>query len=139
MVLVVVRCTLCYPALYTFLPLVVTVTINSLISVSLISRETEQDRAGCASCRLQGGACEAHQDWVVLSREKDKLDKLLKMKTVRMTVLTAFGFLLCQVRQPASQSDTDHLRFLRFPPPYSGSSPGRAALGGRRTSSSTRC
>ena len=91
-------------ALYTFLPLVVTVSINSLISVSLLTRETRQDRAGCAGCRLQGGACQAHQDWLLLSREKDKLDKLLKMRTVRMTVLTAFGFLLCQVRQSVSQS-----------------------------------
>ena len=79
-------------------------TINSLISLSLISRETEQDRAGCAGCRLQGGACQAHQDWLVLSREKDKLDKLLKMKTVRMTVFTAFGFLLCQVIISPSQT-----------------------------------
>ena len=91
-------------ALYTFLPLVVTVTINSLISVSLLSRERQEDRAGCAGCRLEGGACGHHQGWLELSREKDRLEKLLKMKTVRMTVITAFGFLLCQViisvRQP---------------------------------------
>ena len=85
-------------ALYTFLPLVVTVTINSLISLSLLTRATQQARAGCAACRLQGGLCEAHQDWLALSREKYRLtDKVLKMKTVRMTVFTALAFLLCQV------------------------------------------
>ena len=81
-----------------------TVTINSLISLSLLTRERQEDRAGCAGCRLQGGACGHHQGWLELSREKDKLEKLLKMRTVRMTVITAFGFLLCQViisvRQP---------------------------------------
>ena len=125
-VLVVLRCDVLYStttrnsALYTFLPLVVTVTINSLISVSLVTRETQQDRAGCAGCRLQGGACQSHQDWLdlSLSREKDKLDKLLKMKTVRMTVATAFAFLLCQVI--ISVSPQIFLTSRRSPPPYSG-------------------
>ena len=71
-------------ALYTFLPLVVTVTINSLISVSLVTRDTQQDRAGCAGCRLQGGACEEHQQWLLLSREKDRLDKLLKSRMAKL-------------------------------------------------------
>ena len=107
-------------ALYTFLPLVVTVTINSLISVSLVTRDTQQDRAGCAGCRLQGGACQSHQDWLDLSREKDKLDKLLKMKTVRMTVFTAFGFLLCQVIISVSSESQIFLTSRRSPQLYSG-------------------
>ena len=101
----------------------VTVTINSLISLSLLTRERQQDRAGCAGCRLQGGACEEHQQWLLLSREKDRLDKLLKMKTVRMTVFTAFGFLLCQVIMLGSRGGlrySSHLSPLRAPPPYSG-------------------
>ena len=99
-------------ALYTFLPLVVTVTINSLISLSLVSRERKEARAGCAGCRLQGGACEEHRDWLALSREKDQLDKLLQMRTVRMTVFTAFGFLLCQVIISAAWLEPDTISHL---------------------------
>ena len=89
-------------ALYTFLPLLVTVTINSLIYSSLLCRQREEDLAGCAACRLEGGLCQNHQN-LRLSREKARLDKLVKMKTVRMTVFTAAGFLLCQVSPAQSR------------------------------------
>ena len=45
-------------AIYIFLPLILTIGINSLISVKLIVRERAQE-VGCAGCRLGGGHCAA--------------------------------------------------------------------------------
>ena len=87
-------------ALYTFLPLLATVSINCLISTSLLCRERRGEEAGCAGCRLEGGVCQHHLDWRVITRDKARLDRLVKMKTVRRTVFTALGFLLCQVLKP---------------------------------------
>ena len=45
-------------ALFTFLPLMVTVGINTCISMKLVWRDKEQDRQDCAKCRLSGGICQ---------------------------------------------------------------------------------
>lgn len=46
-----------FTAVYIFLPLFVTVGINSSISMKLILRDKSPDQVGCASCRLGGGSC----------------------------------------------------------------------------------
>ena len=84
-------------ALYTFLPLVLTVSINCLVSTAQLCKQRQQDQAGCAGCRLQGGHCRDYQHCRIISGDRARLDTLVKMKTVRLTVFTAFGFLLCQV------------------------------------------
>ena len=50
-------------ALMTFIPLTVTICINSGIAIKLILRDRHQERQGCAGCRLQGGACQVR--WLI--------------------------------------------------------------------------
>jgi hypothetical protein len=51
---------------------------------------------------LQGGVCPHHLDQgcMSLGKEKARLERILKMKTVRMTALMAFCFTICQVTSP---------------------------------------
>ena len=83
-------------AIFIFLPLIVTIAINSCISVKLVMRETVRAEEGCAGCRLgtrghQGQACSAARS------ERANFDRIVKMKTVRMTAITALCFVVCQV------------------------------------------
>ena len=40
-----------------------------------------------------------HEGCQVTRRERAKFDRIVKMKTVRMTVITAFSFVICQVNK----------------------------------------
>ena len=71
-----------------------TIAINSCISVKLVMRETGRAEAGCAGCRL--GARD-HQGCNMVRSERANFDRIVKMKTVRMTAITAFCFVVCQV------------------------------------------
>merc|ERR1719347_450536 len=69
----------------------------------MIHREKNCDRQGCAKCRIQGGMCQEHVSplgdapWYSLVRERARLGRILKMKTVRMTLVMAFCFTVCQI------------------------------------------
>ena len=71
-----------------------TIAINSCISVKLVMRETARAEVGCAGCRL---GTRGHQGCGLARTERANFDRIVKMKTVRMTAITAFCFVLCQV------------------------------------------
>ena len=71
-----------------------TIAINSCISVKLVMRETARAEVGCAGCRL---GTRGHQGCSLARSERANFDRIVKMKTVRMTAITAFCFVLCQV------------------------------------------
>lgn len=83
-------------ALFCLLPLLTTLLINISISVKLINRNRERRGGGCPACRIQGGGCPAHLNIRCLTRDKPDLSELMKMKSVRMTVVVASCFTLSQ-------------------------------------------
>ncbi|XP_023324550.1 olfactory receptor 2M4 isoform X1 [Eurytemora carolleeae] len=82
-------------ALFCIIPFLFTVTINIIISVKLIRREKERIGAGCPGCRLQGGFCTNHLN-ISKPRDKPDISQLMKMKSVRMTVIVAFCLFVSQ-------------------------------------------
>ena len=70
-----------------------TIAINSCISVKLVMRETGSE-VGCAGCRL---GVRGHLGCNMVRSERANFDRIVKMKTVRMTAITAFCFVVCQV------------------------------------------
>ena len=71
-----------------------TIAINSCISVKLVMRETGRAEVGCAGCRL---GIRGHQGCNMVRGERANFDRIVKMKTVRMTAITALCFVVCQV------------------------------------------
>ncbi|XP_023324551.1 uncharacterized protein LOC111698438 isoform X2 [Eurytemora carolleeae] len=60
-----------------------------------IRREKERIGAGCPGCRLQGGFCTNHLN-ISKPRDKPDISQLMKMKSVRMTVIVAFCLFVSQ-------------------------------------------